>query len=104
MARRTIKPVEKPIKAVLAEFLADQRERLKPKTLRRYESIIELFKASMNIYASQCLDEDETALWDELFNAHGPDHREFCEIFGPEKIPQNVGEFLSSDYSPNTDS
>jgi hypothetical protein len=94
MGRRTIKPAEKPIKAVLAEFLADQRQRLKPKTLSRYESIIELFEASMDGYAYQYLDEDESALWDDLYNANGPEHREFCEIFGPEKIPQNVGEFL----------
>lgn len=24
----------------------------------------------------------------------GSDHREFCELFGPDKIPENVGEFL----------
>ena len=94
MAGRTIKPVDKPIKAVLAEFLADQRDRLKPNTVRRYESIVSLFESSMNGYAYQRLDEDETALWEDLFNAKGPEQREFCDIFGPEKIPENVGEFL----------
>lgn len=94
MTGRAIRPADKPVKAVLAEFLADQRNRLKPKTLSRYESIIELFEASMDGYAYQYLDEDEAALWDNLFNADGSEHREFCEIFGPEKIPENVGEFL----------
>ncbi len=94
MAERGIEPVGKPIKAVLAEFLADQRKRLKPKTLRRYEAIIELFQSSMDSYAYQYLDEDESALWEGLFNAGGSEHREYCEIFGPEKIPENVREFL----------
>ena len=49
MAKRTIKPVEKPIKAVLTEFLVDQRKRLKPNTLSRYESIIKLFVASRDL-------------------------------------------------------
>ena len=89
-----IKPAKRPIKVVLAEFIADQRKRLKPKTLRRYESIVQLLEASMDGYAYQYLDENETALWDVHFNAEGRDHREFCEIFGPEKIPENVGEFL----------
>ena len=94
MAGRTIKPADKPIKAVLAEFLADQRDRLKPKTLNQYESIIELFQASMDGYAYLYLDEDDEALFDNLYNAAGPEHREFCEIFGSEKIPENVDEFL----------
>jgi len=94
MAGHAIKPADKPIKAVLAEFLADQRKRLKPKTLSRYESIVALFEASMDGYAYQDLDEDETALWDSFYDAQGAEHREFCEIFGPEKIPENVREFL----------
>jgi len=94
MAKRESQPAERPIQAVLEEFLADQAKRLKPATMRRYEAIVELFQDSMNGYAYQSLDEAETALWEELFNAEGPEHREFCEIFGPEKIPENVGEFL----------
>jgi len=95
MAEHAVKPAEKPIKAVLAEFLADQRKRLKPNTLNRYISIIELFKASMDGYGPGYLDKDEAALWNDLFDAEGPEHREYCEIFGPEKIPENVHEFLS---------
>ena len=94
MPRRLVKPASKPIKAVLKEFLADQRERLKSTTLRRYESVIELFEASMDGYAYQYLDEAETALFEARYNAEGEEHREFCELFGPEKIPENVGEFL----------
>lgn len=94
MAKRKVEPAAKPIQAVLEEFLADQSKRLKPATLRRYESVIELFEHSMDDYGPSGLDEAETALWKRLFDAKGSEHKEFCEIFGPEKIPANVGEFL----------
>ena len=94
MAARSIKAADKPIKTVLAEFLSDQSDRLKPKTLEQYEGIISLLQASMDGYAYMDLDEDEESLWETLFNAEGAEHREFCEIFGPEKIPESVGEFL----------
>lgn len=94
MSWRPTEPVEKPITVVLAEFLDTQRRRLKPRTYRRYEHLIDLFEASMNGYAYQSLSDVESALFDDLYNRTGPAHREFCEIFGPEKIPENVGEFL----------
>jgi len=90
-----IEPVGKPIKAVLSEFLEEQSKRLKARTFRKYESVIELLEASMNGYAHQYLNDAEAALFDRLYNAEGPAHREFCEMFGPEKIPENVHEFLA---------
>jgi hypothetical protein len=94
MAGRKMKPADKPIKAVLAEFLSEQGERLKSKTLDQYKSILDLFQASMNGYAYQTLSKDEAALFDERYNAEGKAHREFCDLFGAEKIPENVGQFL----------
>ncbi len=85
---------EKTIEAVLKEFLEEQRKRLKPATMRKYEDVIHLFRSSMDGYAYQSLDEQESALFDRLYNANGDEHREFCQVFGPEKIPENVGEFL----------
>jgi hypothetical protein len=85
---------EKSIAMMLQEFLDEQRSQLKPKTLRRYESVIELFQMCMNDYAYQSLDKPESALFDQLYKAKGEAHREFCQIFGPEKIPENVHEFL----------
>ena len=87
-------PAEKPIEAVLEEFLADQRARLKPKTLSKYEDVIRLFKDCMDSYGHQGLDNAERALFEQLYNAKGDMRREFCQIFGPEKIPDSVGEFL----------
>jgi len=93
--RNLPQPAEKTIEVVLDEFLEEQQERLKPSTMRKYESIIDLFQSCLNNYAYQSLDEQEAALFDRLYNARGDGHREFCQLFGPEKIPDNVGEFLN---------
>ena len=98
MSKRTRKlpqPVEKTIEAALDDFLKEQQERLKPSTMRKYEDIINLFQSSLNNYAYQSLDEQEAALFDWLYNAKGDEHREFCQLFGPEKIPSSVHEFLN---------
>jgi len=79
------------ISEVLQEFLDEQRKRLKPRTFARYEDVIELLQHSINGYAYNSLDEEESALFDELYNEQDI---EFCDIFGPEKILDNVGEFL----------
>jgi len=98
MSERTRKlpqPAEKTIEAALDEFLKEQRERLKPSTMRKYEDIIELFQSCLDSYGHQSLDKQEYALFDQLYNAKGNEHREFCQVFGPEKIPYNVDEFLN---------
>jgi glutamine synthetase adenylyltransferase len=79
------------ISEVLQEFLDEQREQLKSRTFAHYEDVIELFQASMNGYAYNYLDEEDGALFDELYNQHDI---EFCDIFGPDKILGNVDEFL----------
>ena len=93
--RNLSQPAEKTVEVVLDEFLKEHQERLKPPTMRKYESIIDLFQSCLNNYAYQSLDEQEAALFDRLYNAKGDGHREFCQIFGPEKIPDNVHEFLN---------
>lgn len=82
------------ISAVLRQFLDDQRGCLAAKTFARYEYAIELLQHSLNGYAYQSLDKKEAALFDRLYNAKGAEHREFCEVFGPEHILPNLGEFL----------
>jgi hypothetical protein len=88
-------PAEKTIEAVLDEFLEEQQERLKPSTVRKYEDIISLFQSCLNGYAYQYLDKQENALFDRFYDAEGDEHREFCQIFGPEKISDSVHEFLN---------
>ncbi len=83
------------ISAVLAAYLADEEARLAAKTYGQYADVIELLQHSLNGYAANSLDKSEYELWEELFNAEGDKHREFCDIFGPEHILPNVGEFLN---------
>ncbi len=98
MGKRIIKlpqPAEKTIEAVFEEFLEDQQKRLKPSTMRKYEDIIDLFQSCLDNYAYQYLNKQENALFDRLYNAEGNEHREFCQVFGPEKIFVSVHEFLN---------
>jgi len=93
--KRSPQLAEKTIEAVLDQFLKEQQERLKSSTMRKYEDVIDLFRSFLDGYAYQGLDKQEDALFDRLYNAKGDEHREFCQLFGPEKIPGNVSEFLN---------
>jgi len=94
LTRKLPQQTDKTIEDALDEFLEEQRKRLKRSTMRKYEDIVSLFKSCLNNYAYQYLDEQEEALFDRLYEANGNEHREFCQIFGPEKITENVSEFL----------
>jgi len=82
------------IQEMLGEFLAEQQARLKPRTFRNYDDIVYLFSEYLNGYAYSYLDKAESALFHRLYDAEGDEHREFCDIFGPEKILKNTREFL----------
>lgn len=95
MAENIKFPIAKPnIEEVLEQFLEDKRKQLKPGTIRKYESIIDLFKHSLNSYAYQGLNESESKIFDQLYKAEGDAHKDFVQIFGLEKISPNTGEFL----------
>jgi hypothetical protein len=76
----------------LAEFLAAQRERLSERTFRSYEDVVELLRHSLDGYAYASLDDDDRARWEDRFDSG--DEGAFCRLFGPEKIPEHLGEFL----------
>lgn len=82
------------IEKVLKEFLSDQQKRLSPKTAKGYKDVIALFRDCLNGYAYQSLSKSENALFDKYYNAEGKEHREYCQIFGPEKITDEIGIFL----------
>jgi hypothetical protein len=83
------------ISEVLAEYLRAEKSRLAPKTYARYADVIGLFTHSLNGYAASSLSQFDRARFDKHFDAEGEQHREFCDIFGPEHIIENVGEFLN---------
>ena len=88
------RPAEPNIRRVLDEFLEEQRTRLAPRTLARYENVLDFLRTHLNGYAHECLSAPEAARFERSYNAEGEEHREFCDLFGPEKIPENLGGFL----------
>jgi hypothetical protein len=80
------------IDTALTEFLADQRGRLSDRTFRRYEDVVELLRHSLDGYAYTTLDDDERRRWEEERETN--EDGAFCRVFGPEKIPEHLGEFL----------
>lgn len=87
-----VAPSHVTIDEVLPQFLAEQRQRLSPRTFRRYEEVAELLRHCLDGYAYQSLDDDERKRWAAEFEAN--EAGAFCRLFGPEKIPENLGEFL----------
>ena len=86
---------ERPtIAVVLAQFLTEQDQRLAPKTVAQYRDVVELLQHYLNGYAYASLDELDAKRFERLQHATGDIPREFCQIFGPEHILPNVGEFL----------
>lgn len=81
-ARKPIKTIDQ----VFEEFLAEQKARLSPRTLRKYENILDLFGSCLERYWPG-RDQEE---YDRITGAGGT----FCGTFGPEELPGGVGEFL----------
>ena len=84
------------IDEVLDQFLEEQRRRLAPRTFRNYEDVVNLLRDCLNGYAYQWLSKKEAALFDRHYNAEGDAHREFCQLFGPEKILGELDHFLGT--------
>jgi hypothetical protein len=80
------------IDEVLGAFVAEQRDRISPKMLRNYEGVVSLLRSSLNGYAYQSLAGLEEKRWRKAFDAG--DEEAFTKLFGPEKIVENLGEFL----------
>ena len=83
------------IEQVLDQFLAEQRQRLKAQTFSRYEDVVSLLRDHLDGYAYDGLSKEEEALFDKYYNAKGDEHREFCQLFGPDEIVPNLDMFLS---------
>jgi hypothetical protein len=75
----------------LEAFLADQRERLSPRTMCNYEDVINLLRHCLNGYGPNSLDGPDHKRWEE---AYEDDEEAFCHLFEPEYILSEVDEFL----------
>jgi hypothetical protein len=76
---------------ILIGFLADQRERLAPRTYGRYDEIVGLLRSCLNNYGYEELDEVEQARLDA---AYEHDEEAFVHLFGPEKLVGGLAGFL----------
>jgi hypothetical protein len=79
------------IDTVLVEFLAEQEQRLAPRTYRNYAEVVSLLRHCLNSYGHQSLDDAERSRLDDAYDT---DDEAFVHLFGPEKIADNLGEFL----------
>ena len=82
------------IEQVFEAFMSERQQKLKPKTAAGYRDVIQLLTDYMNGYAYQALSKSEAAFFEKHYNAAGKEHREFCQIFGPDKIIGELGGFL----------
>ena len=80
------------IEAVLAEFLEEQQRRLAPKTFANYSAVVSLLEDCLNNYGHQSLNDAEQERWHAAYEAG--DEEAFVRNFGPDKIAENLGEFL----------
>lgn len=97
MAKKAVKELkavaDPTIEKVVARFLKESVSAANVSKADR-KGALELFMGCMNGYAYQSLSKDENALFDHYYNLEGRNHKEFCQLFGPEKILENVGEFV----------
>lgn len=86
-------PIAEPnIDQVFTEFLEEQGRRLRPKSFAEYEAVIGLLRGYLDGYGYEGLSDAEAALLEKY--AAEPDGREFCELFGPDHVIENLGMFL----------
>lgn len=88
------RPAEPDIRRVFEEFLEEQRKRLAPRTLARYRDVLDLLRGYLDGHAHEFLSAPEAARFERSYNAGGEEHREFCDLFGPEKIVESLDSFL----------
>ncbi len=78
---------------VLTEFLDEQAKRLKPRTYRRYEEVVDLFRHCMNNYGvDELTNSADIVFYERLYYQK---NLEFTAIFGPDKILPCLPYFLN---------
>lgn len=80
------------IDQVLDAFLEDRASRLSARTMRNYGDVVDLLRHSLNGYGPNGLDATDHRRWEKAFDAGNEEA--FCHLFGPERILENLGEFL----------
>ncbi len=80
------------IDEAMEAFLAEQQERLAERTFRNYAEVIQLLRDCMNGNGHTSLSEFERKRFEKAYDAG--DDEAFCHLFGPELIPEQIGQFF----------
>ena len=88
------RPAGPNIDEALDSFLKDQGKGLASSTLNQYTVITGFLRECLNSCGYQFLEEEEYKLWKKL-SGKKKRGREFCQLFGPDKIPEIIDDFLS---------
>lgn len=78
------------IRQALEAFLATRSTRQRGAA----RSALQLLEACLNHYAHDSLGPADARLFERLYNAEGAAHREYCDIFGPERIVPELRRFF----------
>lgn len=81
------------INQIFDEFLVLQGTRLSESSLRRYEEVLSYFRACMDGYGHQWLSDEEAELFDREYS-RDEEAGSFCNLFGPEKVLENLDDFV----------
>ena len=81
------------IDAVVRQFIQDKASAKGIRTQDK-KGAAELFIHCLNAYGHQSLSREESKLFDRYCDLKGSSHKEFCQIFGPDRIAENVPEFV----------
>ena len=88
------RPASPSIDDVLAAFLGEQEKRLKPRTFSHYRDAVDLLRHFLDDYGHNGLSAAEARFLEQHSEAEGSARRTFCGLFGPERIADNIGEFM----------
>lgn len=91
-------PAKLTISEVLLRFFVVRSQRLSETTSWNYLWVLVRFQEYLDGNAYNCLDRAQAKLFDDLFGRKGGEHREFCEIFGPEHILDHLYGFTEDYY------
>lgn len=96
MTQVTGRPRSKARGAVrtIGQVITEYLEATPARRRRETRSSLELLQSCLNGYAYQSLGPADARLFERLFNAQGSEHREYCGIFGPQKIVPELGQFF----------
>lgn len=83
-----------PIKSVVEKFLQEQQERLKQKSYRIYEDVMDSYFIYLNSYGPNYISGELEAAWDKAYEI---DEQAFIKIVPASEIP-SVGYFEFLDY------